>query len=247
MKKNSQRNPLRQSDDEKQPLLSHFQELRRALITSIASIATAFIIIFSFFSELLMEWITAPLSERGIDVIYTSVSEAMLIQVKVSLAAAFIVASPMILFQAWAFVRPALYQHEIRKIVPLFVASLILFFCGIVFCYACVYGLALDFFLVSGKNIATPLISLDRYLSYLLSFVLPFGLAFDLPVVILITTKIGLTTPAMLLQNFKYVVLLISVVAAVLTPPDVISQMMLALPLLFLYAISILVARAVCA
>ena len=125
----------------------------------------------------------------------------------------------------------------------LFVLALLLFLTGVVFCYFAVYSLAVDFFLVAGDSLATPMLSIDKYVSFLFGFLVPFGVAFQLPVVLYLTTRIGLTTPDMLRSKRKYVILAIFVLAAILTPPDVVSQVALGLPMCGLYEIGILVSR----
>lgn len=231
--------------DEAKPLLSHFLALRKVFIVSVLAVLVAFLLIFYFLSSTLMDFILSPIKERGVEVIFTALSEAMITQLKLSLVAAVIVASPIIIGQIWGFVKPALYDAEIKKVRFWFFVTVFLFLCGVAFCYFCIYSLAVDFFLVAGENVVTPMISIDKYLNFMLSFLLPFGVAFNLPVAIYLTTKIGITTPTMLVKNFKFVVLLIAVTAAFLTPPDVFSQVMLAVPLLVLYCVGILVAKVV--
>ena len=165
----------------------------------------------------------------------------MITQLKISFVCAVVAASPIVIWQLWNFIKPALYKNEIRAVRAIFVITVLLFFAGIAFCYFCVFGLAINFFLVAGDNIAEPMISIDRYLAFMLSFILPFGIAFDLPVILYITTRLGLTNPRMLISKFKYVILIIFTVAAILTPPDVFSQIMLALPIMVLYWAGILV------
>ena len=123
--------------------------------------------------------------------------------------------------------------------------ALILFLLGILFCYGVVYSMALDFFLVSGEGLATPMLSIDKYIGYLFGFALPFGISFQVPVAIYITTSMGLTTAKGLSRARKFVMLGIAVGAAILTPPDVVSQVLLGIPMLLLYEISIMVARMV--
>ena len=123
------------------------------------------------------------------------------------------------------------------------VLALLLFLTGVVFCYFAVYSLAVDFFLVAGDSLATPMLSIDKYVSFLFGFLVPFGVAFQLPVVLYLTTRVGLTTPDMLRSKRKYVILAIFVLAAILTPPDVVSQVALGLPMCGLYEIGILVSR----
>lgn len=151
--------------------------------------------------------------------------------------------SPVVIWEIWGFIKPALYPQEKRKFRLLFVLALLLFLTGVVFCYFAVYSLAVDFFLVAGDSLATPMLSIDKYVSFLFGFLVPFGVAFQLPVVLYLTTRVGLTTPDMLRSKRKYVILAIFVLAAILTPPDVVSQVALGLPMCGLYEIGILVSR----
>ncbi len=157
--------------------------------------------------------------------------------------AGMMIASPVVIWEIWGFIKPALYPQEKRKFRLLFVLALLLFLTGVVFCYFAVYSLAVDFFLVAGDSLATPMLSIDKYVSFLFGFLVPFGVAFQLPVVLYLTTRVGLTTPDMLRSKRKYVILAIFVLAAILTPPDVVSQVALGLPMCGLYEIGILVSR----
>ena len=134
-------------------------------------------------------------------------------------------------------------QLVVRGEPGLRVLALLLVLTGVVFCYFAVYSLAVDFFLVAGDSLATPMLSIDKYVSFLFGFLVPFGVAFQLPVVLYLTTRVGLTTPDMLRSKRKYVILAIFVLAAILTPPDVVSQVALGLPMCGLYEIGILVSR----
>lgn len=169
--------------------------------------------------------------------------EALVTKFKVALLAGMIIASPVVIWEFWGFIKPALYPQEKRKFRLLFVLALLLFLTGVVFCYFAVYSLAVDFFLVAGDSLATPMLSIDKYVSFLFGFLVPFGVAFQLPVVLYLTTRVGLTTPDMLRSKRKYVILAIFVLAAILTPPDVVSQVALGLPMCGLYEIGILVSR----
>lgn len=228
-----------------QPLMQHVMALRKVLLVSLGAVLVGFIGVFYFLCNPIMNFITSPIAERGITLIYTAMSEALVTQLKVSLVAGVVVASPVIVWQIWSFIKPALYDHERRAFRLWFFVALILFLTGIVFCYCSVYTLAVDFFLVAGEDLATPMLSIDKYVSFLMSFLLPFGLAFQLPVVIYMTTRMGLTTVEMLTSKRKFVVLGVFVAAAILTPPDIVSQMMLAAPMLILYEIGVLIARLV--
>ena len=170
-------------------------------------------------------------------------SEAFITKIKVSFIASVILASPVIIWQLWSFIRPALYDNEKRAFKLIFSAALALFLAGVVFCYEAVYMFAVDFFLVSGDNLATPMLSLDKYVGFLFGFILPFGMAFQLPVFLYITTRIGWTNYEMLASKRKYVVLAVFTVAAILTPPDVISQIALGVPMMLLYELGVQICR----
>lgn len=234
-----------QADEEGMSLRDHLLALRKVIIVCVAAIGVGFVAAFYFIIDPLMKWITAPIEARGVQVIYTAVSEALMTKLKVAVVTAVIIAFPVIVWQVWCFIKPALYPKERRSFRIFFFFALLLFLVGIVFCYASVYFLAIDFFMVSGEDLATPMLSLDKYVNFLFGFLLPFGVAFMLPVFIYITTRIGLTTPQMLASKRKYVVLGIFVLAAILTPPDVVSQVMLGVPMLLLYEVGIIVSRVV--
>lgn len=231
--------------DEKQSIMQHALALRRTILVSACAVLAAFVLVFYLLCGPIMNCIIAPIAERGIEMIYTAMSEALMTQLKVSLIAGVVLASPVIIWQLWAFVSPALYEGERKAFRRWFGVALLLFLLGVAFCYTAVYSIAIDFFLVAGENLAKPMLSIDKYVSFLVSFMLPFGLAFQLPVAVYLTTKLGLTSARSLSAWRRYVVLGVFVVSAVLTPPDVVSQLMLAIPMLILYEIGILVARVV--
>ena len=226
-------------------LLTHLLELRRVIVVCAVSVFAAFFVIFCFLIDYVMLWITEPIKAKGIEIIYTTISEALLTKFKVSVAVSIIISSPVIIWQIWKFIKPGLYPGEQKWCRYLFFVALILFLTGVIFCYCAVYWLAVDFFLVQGEGLAKPLLSLDRYVGFLFSFILPFGCSFQLPVALYITTKLGLTDYQMLASKRKYVLLGIFVVAAILTPPDVVSQIALGIPLYMLYETGIQVSRLV--
>ena len=232
-----------QPEDQELSLLDHLTALRKALIISAAAVLIGFACVFSFAIDWLMALLTRPITQRGITIVFTAVSEALVTKFKVALVAGIIVAFPVIVWQVWKFIQPALYAHEKRLFRAMFFAALLLFLIGIVFCVFAVYSLALDFFMVSGENLAEPMLSIDKYIGFLAGFILPFGIAFMLPVFLYITTRLGITNAKMLAGCRKYVILGLAVFAAILTPPDVVSQVMLLIPMLLLYEVSILVSR----
>lgn len=236
---------MNQSQDQRQSVMTHLLALRKILVICAASIAAAFFLIFSLAIDPLMGLILQPITARGIEVIYTAMSEALTTKMKVALIAAVVVSSPIVFWQIWSFVKPALYEHEKKAFRLTFAATVFLFLLGVMFCYAAVYFLAVDFFLVAGEELATPMLAIDKYVSFLFGFVLPFGLAFELPVALYITTRMGLTNYEMLASKRKFVILAVVVIAAFLTPPDVVSQIMLSIPILLLFEVSLLISRVV--
>ena len=232
-------------EQNKQPLGEHLVALRKLLLRSVAAIGVAFLAVFYVAINPLMGFITGPIVERGITVIYTEMSAALMTKLKVAFIAGVVVASPYVFWQMWAFIKPALYAHEKRAFRLTFGAAVVLFLLGVAFCYAAVYFLAVDFFLVAGENLATPMLAVDKYVSFLFGFILPFGLAFELPVALYITTKMGLTSHQMLASKRKFVILAVVIIAAFLTPPDVVSQIMLSIPILILFEVSLLICKGV--
>ncbi len=234
---------MAQEEQNKQSLGEHLVALRKLLLRSAAAIGIAFLVVFYAFIDPLMSLITGPIVERGITVIYTEMSAALLTKLKVAIIAGAVVASPYVFWQIWQFIKPALYAHEKRIFRVTFAAAVSLFLLGVVFCYVAVYFLAVDFFLIAGEDLATPMLAIDNYVDFLFGFVLPFGIAFELPVALYITTRLGLTNYEMLASKRRYVILATVVVAAFLTPPDVVSQIMLSIPILLLFEISLQICK----
>lgn len=229
--------------EKKLPLVEHLLALRKALVVSVAAVGIAFALVFYFAVDWLMGVIVQPIQARGIEIIYTAMSEALVTKMKVALVAAVVVAFPVMVWQIWSFIKPALYPNERKTFRLLFFVVVLLFVLGVAFCYGAVYMLAVDFFLIAGENLAVPMLSIDKYIGFLLGFLIPFGLAFELPVVLYMTTRMGWTSYATLASKRKYIILGVAVLAAFLTPPDVVSQLMLAIPMVLLFEIGLAVAR----
>ena len=227
----------------RQVLTEHLRALRNVLLISVISLVIAFIAIFYFACQPLVDFILAPLRARSIEVVATHVAEALIMQLKACLIAAVVAAMPVITWQVWSFVAPGLHPRERRLFAFLFFIALLLFALGIAFACAYVFPMMIDLFFEAGTGVARSLWSVDQYLSFTLSFVLPFGLTFEMPILIYMMTRHGWLNYQMLAKNRKYVLLGIVTIAAILTPPDVVSQVMLSIPMYALYEVSVQVAR----
>jgi Twin arginine targeting (Tat) protein translocase TatC len=228
------------------PLSEHIRELRARFLWCILLVIVSFFVIVTFFTDPLMQALAKPIKECGIQFIYLGLSEALTAQLKVSFIAAVIFSMPVIFWHIWNFIKPAFYKNE-RKAVFLFtLSSVILFLIGVSFGYGVVFLSAITFFVYIGENLATPMLSISQYVDFLFSFVLSFGLVFEMPVIIYVLCRLGIVTVAQLTAIRKYVVLGIFIVAALLTPPDVFSQVLMALPMLLLYEIGIWVVKTSC-
>jgi len=234
-----------QKQEKRQSLLVHLTALRNVLLISVGAVLIAFFAIFAFAVDPLMMLIKEPIAQRGIEMSSIALTEPLMTKIKVSLIAAVVVACPVIIWQVWRFVGPALYAHEKRLFWVVFLTSVLLFLVGVVFCYGAVYLLTVEFFIAMGGDLVEFRLSIAEYVDYMFGFVVPFGLAFELPVALYITTRMGLTNYRMLASKRKYIILAVAIIAAVLTPPDVVSQIMLIIPILILYEISLLVVRLV--
>ena len=228
---------------QKEAFFEHVRALRKVLVVSVAAVGVLFVLFFYLLCNPLVDFVLAPVRERGIDIIATAVSEALMIQLKVCLVAAVVAGMPVVIQQIWSFIAPALYPHEKRLFAGLFLTALVLFAAGVTFCYLYVFPLAINLFWAASDTVAPAMWSVQEYFDFVLSFVLPFGLMFELPVVIFMLARRGMVNYQKLARARKFVVLAIAVVAAVLTPPDVISQCMLALPMYALYEIATQLAR----
>ena len=231
------------STDQKQPLFEHIRALRRGLLISVAAVGILFVLFLYLCCDQLVNFVLMPVRSRGISMISTAVSEALMTQLKVCLIAGIIAGMPVIIHQIWSFVSPALYPHEKRLFAGLFFVALLLFLTGVVFCYVYVFPLAINLFWTAADTVASAMWSVQEYLDFVLSFVLPFGVMFELPVVIYMLARRGKVDYRKLAHWRKYVILVIAVVAAVLTPPDVVSQCMLGIPMYLLYEIAAQLAR----
>lgn len=227
------------------PLTGHLAELRSRLIKVVLAVAVAFLISYVFVEQL-FALLTAPLLEvqiPGLTLIGTAVTEVFFTQIKVSFIAAVFLALPAILWQLWQFTAPGLYEHEKGYARRFVFWGTFFFLLGAWFCYEAVFRAGFAFLLRRYQAIdIRPAIRLAEYLSFSSRLLLAFGVMFELPVVAYFLARVGLIDHRTLIRHFRYALVLIFVLAAILTPPDIVSQILLAAPLLFLYGVSIGVA-----
>lgn len=225
-----------------QPLVEHLIELRRRLVWIIAILIICFLALMPW-SQYLYTFIATPLLAKlpaGSTMIATDVIAPLFVPIKVTLMAALLISLPNTLYQIWAFIAPGLYQHEKRFIAPLVISSTVLFFIGMIFAYFLILPIVFKFLVnvtPDGVNMAT---DIDKYLSFLLGMFIAFGTAFETPIVVILLTRSGVIRIEQLKKSRPYVVVIAFTIAAFITPPDVISQILLAIPLLILYELGIL-------
>jgi sec-independent protein translocase protein TatC len=223
--------------EEKQTFIEHLEDLRKRLIVSVIAVGIGFIICYIFSKEI-FQFLMMPLQKalpQGATMIFTTPAEAFFTYMKVGLLAGVFVASPVVLYQIWLFVAPALYSHEKRYVIPFVCSSTLLFIGGAAFGYFIVFPVGAKFFMSFATDFIQPAPRLKESLSFCSMLLLTFGLAFEFPLFMLFLSKLGVVNARMLARNRKYVIVLIFIGAAVLTPPDPLSQLMMAIPLVALY------------
>ncbi len=231
--------------EDKIPFTAHLEELRQRLIVCFIAIGVGFVLAYGF-KEKLFQILTRPLisvMHAGDNMIFTGLPEAFFTYLKVAFLAGIMLAAPVIIYQFWMFVAPGLYHKEKRLLVPIVLLSSVFFVGGALFGYFIVFPFGFKFFLGFATDAIRPLPSMKEYLSFAAKLLLAFGLVFELPLVITFLARLGLVSADFLKKNRKYAVLLFFVFAAILTPPDVVTQIMMAFPLMALYEISIIGAR----
>ena len=235
------------SKEEKSPFTEHLGELRDRLVRSFIAVAIGFVAAY-FFKEKLFEILIAPLviamGENGnAQMIFTGLPEAFFTYLKVALLTGIILATPVLFYEFWMFVSPGLYRAEKKYFLPIVFLSVFFFAVGASFGYFIVFPYGFKFFLGFATETISAMPSMKEYLSFASKMLLAFGFVFELPLVLTFMARMGLVTVPFLKKNRKYAILLFFVGAALITPPDVVTQVMMALPLMLLYEISIIGAK----
>ena len=230
-----------------QPFVTHLMELRDRLIRSVVAIGVVAVVLAIYpGANSLYDLLAAPLIAHlpaGATMIATSVISPFMVPLKILLMAAFLLALPVVLYQVWAFVAPGLYSHEKKLVLPLVVSSTILFFLGVAFCYFFVFGKVFTFIQSFAPKSITAAPDIEAYLTFVLTMFMAFGLAFEVPIAVVVLARLGVVTVEQLKQFRGYFIVLAFVIAAIVTPPDVVSQLALAIPMCLLYEVGIWAAQ----
>ena len=234
-----------QTNNEKMTFTEHLEELRSRLIRILIAVAVGFVVSY-FFSKQVFYLVSLPLLDvlpKENNLIFTALPEAFFTYLKISFFCGVVLASPYIFYQIWKFISPGLYPHEKKYVIPFVIVSSIFFVTGILFAYFVVFPYGFKFFLSFQNDYIKALPTMKQYLSFTLKLLFAFGVIFELPVFMYFLAKIGMVNSQLLTKNRRYVIVLIFVVAAILTPPDMFTQFLMAVPLLLLYEISIFVVK----
>ena len=230
---------------QEQGFLSHLIELRQRLVRSALAVLIIFLPL-TFFMKEIFDLLSRPLMvalPQGTKLLATGVIAPFMVPLKVTLFVSFLLALPVVLYQAWAFVAPGLYKHEKRLAGPIVVSSVVMFMLGVAYCYFVVFGFIFKFiagFAPASVNVAP---DIEAYFSFVLGMFLAFGITFEVPIIVVLLARFGIAGVARLKQVRPYVVVGAFILAAIFTPPDVLSQLLLAIPLCLLYEIGIFCAR----
>jgi sec-independent protein translocase protein TatC len=237
--------PSASPDSSQETFISHLIELRSRLLHSIVAVVIVLVALFPWAKDI-YALLARPLLKalpQGSTMIATDVTGTFLVPLKVTLMAAFLIALPYVLYQMWAFVAPGLYQHEKRLAMPVIVSSVLFFALGMGFAYFIVFPIAFGFFAGYAPVGVQMMTDIDKYLSFVLTMFIAFGITFEVPVVVVVLVRLGVVELKKLQSIRGYVIVGAFVVGAIFTPPDVLSQVMLAVPLWLLYELGLIVAR----
>ena len=230
-----------------QPFVAHLVELRDRLIKALIAVAVVAAALALWPGPgALYDILAAPLTAalpKGATLIATSVISPFVVPLKILLMTAFLIALPVVLYQVWAFVAPGLYSHEKKLVMPLVVSSTLLFFVGVAFCYFFVFGQVFTFIQSFAPKSITAAPDIEAYLSFVLTMFLAFGMAFEVPIVVIVLARMGIVSIEKLKSFRSYFIVLAFIIAAIVTPPDVVSQLALAVPMILLYELGIWAAK----
>ena len=230
-----------------QPFVEHLVELRDRLVKALIAVGVAAALLFFFPGPgALYDLLAAPLVAhlpKGATLIATSVISPFMVPLKILLMSAFLVALPFVLWQVWAFVAPGLYSHEKRLVLPLVVSSTVLFFIGVAFCYFFVFGQVFSFIQGFAPKSITAAPDIEAYLGFVMTMFLAFGLAFEVPIAVVVLARLNVVSVEKLKSFRGYFIVVAFVIAAIVTPPDVVSQLALAIPMCLLYELGIWAAQ----
>jgi len=230
-----------------QPFVTHLMELRDRLVRAMMAVGIAALVLSVYpgpgaLYDILAQPLVANLP-KGATLIATSVISPFMVPLKILMMASFLIALPVVLFQVWAFVAPGLYTHEKKLVMPLVISSTVLFFMGVAFCYFFVFGQVFKFIQSFAPKSITAAPDIEAYLGFVLSMFLAFGLTFEVPIAVVVLARMNVVSIEKLKEFRGYFVVLAFVVAAVVTPPDVVSQLALAIPMCILYELGIWAAQ----
>jgi sec-independent protein translocase protein TatC len=230
-----------------QPFVQHLMELRDRLLKALVAVGIVAAVLFFFPGPgRLYDFLAAPLVAhlpQGATMIATSVISPFMVPLKILLMSAFLVALPVVLYQVWAFIAPGLYSHEKKLVLPLVVSSTVLFFIGVAFCYFFVFGQVFSFIQGFAPKSITAAPDIEAYLGFVMTMFLAFGLAFEVPIAVVVLARLGVVSVDKLKSFRGYFIVAAFVVAAIVTPPDVVSQLALAIPMCLLYELGIWAAQ----
>ena len=226
-------------------LKPHIADLRKRLVISSLTLIVMFFVCFAYY-EPILNWMMVPVEAalpQNSQMVAVEIQETFFTALKVAFFAGFIASLPVIFWQLWLFLAPGLYEHEKKLVIPFVFFGTLMFLIGASFAYYIVVPLGFDFLIAFGSTVVTVLPSIGKYVDFFTKLLFGFGIAFELPVVTFFLAKIGLVDDRMLKDFFRYAIVIIFIVAAILTPPDVLSQLLMAAPLILLYGISIYIAK----
>ena len=231
--------------EDQETFISHLIELRDRLIRALLALLVVFLCLMPW-SSAVYDFLAQPMMANlpeGTKMIATGVVTPFMVLLKVTLLAAFVIALPFVLYQAWAFIAPGLYAHEKKFALPLVIGSTLLFLLGMAFCYYFVFGTVFKFIAHFAPASITPAPDIEQYLNFVMTMFLAFGITFEVPIVVVLLVKFGIVSVEKLKEARPYAIVGAFVIAAVVTPPDVTSQLMLAIPMTLLFELGLILAR----